>query len=580
MITMGIGKSIRISNGNEISFDFIPPNLFLLKSRSLRLHSIPVYHSNRRTPSTPIADRRHISTHSSNRLFFFWRTMGQKPHECEQAAMGSLCQSILPVADKSCSETSTPVKKLHIHASQHLDANFVTPTPEKTNETLNVRCKKEPAKLPEKYGTLSEFFDRMTTSLRLLNLRKQLPTFQNICRQVETLTKREFSYRHLAQIKFIFPEAVQADKILLHNKKTLSMEPDIKVTLLLDVIEGHVEHSPYIALCHTFFHRLIKFVNTHPEGCDVPEAELPEPFNQREITISANSLLVDSSVETLPNIEEAELLNPSHLHPSFGRHFSRKDVEEFTKTELSPLPVSPVSITPDTTNNKEIGLSSCSDLVKHDKAVQVGNEDTPMKPPLVLDEISIETPDLSTPKRSVPTENKLKSVVSQKGMASNLFTKRSLDFSTAHDEGEFLEEKTTCARKVEDKTSKNDSITQSGLKAHQHTSTCLSDLVETIHNIFCSAHCSSITKSELVHKILVNNFDVIESGEIEEQIELLVNKVPDWISKKVDPCGDFLYNKSKGGWTIKWVHFMHLAANLAVFACFQYQQRVGFEVRH
>ncbi|XP_024971376.1 CDT1-like protein a, chloroplastic isoform X1 [Cynara cardunculus var. scolymus] len=472
--------------------------------------------------------------------------MGQKQLEGEQAAMGSSCQSILPVADKSCSEASTPVKKLHIHASQHLDANFVTPTPEKTEETLNIRCKKEPAKLPEKYGTLSEFFDRMTTSLRLLNLHKQLPTFQNICRQVETLTKRKFSYRHLAQIKFIFPEAVQADKILLHNKKTLSMEPELKVTLLFDVIEGHIEHSPYIALCHTFFHRLIKFVNTHPEGCDVPEAELPEPFNQRDITISANSLPVDSSVETLPNIDEAELLNPSHLQPSFSRHFSRKD-EESIKTELSPTSVSPSSITSDTTNDRKIGYSSCSDPVKHDKALQVANEETPMKPPLVLAEVTTETPDLSTPKRSVPTENKIKSVISQKGMASNLFAKRSLDFSTADDEGEFLDEKTTCAKKVEDRTSKNDSIAQSGLKVHQDTSSCLSDLVETIHNIFCSAQWSSITKGELVHKVLVNNFDIIESaGEIEEQIELLVNKVPDWISKKVDPCGDFLYNINKG----------------------------------
>ncbi|KAI3681310.1 hypothetical protein L6452_36100 [Arctium lappa] len=299
----------------------------------------------------------------------------------------------------ACLEASTPVKKLHIHASQHLDANFVTPTPEKTDETLNVRCKKEPAKLLEK----------------LLNLRKQLPTFQNICRQVETLTKREFSYRRLAQIKFIFPEVVQADKILLHNKKTLSMEPDIKVTLLIDVIEGHVEHSLYIALWHTF-------------------------------SIGSSSLSI-------------------HIQ----RHFSRKDVEESTKTELSPLPVSPSSITSNTTNNKEIDFSPCSDLVKHDKVLQVANEDTPMKPPLVLDEITIETPDLSTPKRSIPTKNKLKSVVSQKGMASNLFAKRSLDFSTADDE-----------------------------------------------------------------------------GEIEKQIELLVNKVPDWISKKVDPCGDFLYNINRG----------------------------------
>ncbi|KAJ9545854.1 hypothetical protein OSB04_025561 [Centaurea solstitialis] len=480
------------------------------------------------------------------RLSGLRQAMGQQPLDCEQASMGSSCQSTLPVADKSCLEASTPIKKPHIHESQHLDASIATPTPQKTEETLNIRCKKEPAKLPEKYGTLSEFFDRMTTSLRLLNLRKQLPTFQNICRQVETLTKRKFSYRHLAQIKFIFPEAVQADKILLHNKKTLSMEPDIKVTLLFDVIEGHIEHSPYIALCHTFFNRLTKFVNTHPEGCDVPEAELPEPFNQKEITVSANSLPVDSSVETLPNTDEAELLNPSHLHPSFSRHFSRTDVEESAKTELLPTPVSPSSVTSDTTNDKDIGFSSCLDSVKQEEALKVVNEDTPMKPRLVLDKITIDTPDLSTPKRSVPTENKIKSVASQKEMASNLVAKRSLDFSFGDDEGELLEEKTTCDRKVEDATSKNETIAQSGLKAHQDTSSCLSDLVETIHNIFCSAHCSSITKRELVHKILVDSFDVIESGEIEEQIELLVNKVPDWISKKVDPCGDFLYIINKG----------------------------------
>lgn len=62
-----------------------------------------------------------------------------------------------------------------------------------------------------------------------------------------------------------------------------------------------------------------------------------------------------------------------------------------------------------------------------------------------------------------------------------------------------------------------DVVTQSGQKANQSTSNCLSDLVKTIHNIFQSAHCVSITKSELVHKIMVNNImgnnlDIIESG--------------------------------------------------------------------
>nr|GEX59873.1 CDT1-like protein a, chloroplastic [Tanacetum cinerariifolium] len=118
----------------------------------------------------------------------------------------------------------------------------------------------------------------------------------------------KFSYKNLAQIKFILPEAVQTEKILLHNNKTLSVEHDIKVALNFDVVEGHIEHSDYMALSHAFSRRLFKLVNKHSEVFDVPEAELPEPFNQREIIVSAPALPVDSS-----NIAEAELLNPSHL---------------------------------------------------------------------------------------------------------------------------------------------------------------------------------------------------------------------------------------------------------------------------
>lgn len=426
--------------------------------------------------------------------------MDQKSHKGEQTAMPH--QSMLPMADKSSSESSTPIKKLHIQATKHLDANFTSPTPEKTDESFNIRSKKEPAKLPEKYSILSDLFNRMTTSLRLLNLRKQLPTFQNIRSQVEKLTGRKFSYKHLAQIKFVLPEAIQTDKILLHNNKTLTMEPDIKVTLLFDVVEGHIEHSSYIALCHTFSSRLLKFVNTHSEDCDVPEAELPEPFNQKEITTKTLTLM---ETVTLPNVEEHEILNPSHLEPSFIRHFVKKEKE-------------------DTTSEKEIGLSSCLDTVKHEKIFEVVNGVTLVKPPL----LNAETPDLSTPKRSVPTEDNKDS---QKVMESNIFAKRSLKFSDDDYEGGLMEEKSISGSVPCEKAQEN---------------SCLSDLIETIYNIFLSAKSCSITKSELVHKILVNNFDIIENGEIEDQIDVLVNKVPDWISKKVAPSGDLLYNINKG----------------------------------
>ena len=76
---------------------------------------------------------------------------------------------------------------------------------------------------------------------------------------------RRFSYRHLAQIKYILPEAVQTDKVLIHDKDTLCMKPDIKITLLFDAIEGHYQKSIFMALQQVFTTRLLNFSAMHPE---------------------------------------------------------------------------------------------------------------------------------------------------------------------------------------------------------------------------------------------------------------------------------------------------------------------------
>lgn len=70
---------------------------------------------------------------------------------------------------------------------------------------------------------------------------------------------------------------------------------------------------------------------------------------------------------------------------------------------------------------------------------------------------------------------------------------------------------------------------------------CLPDLFNTVRVIFQSAHRSSITKQELVHKIIMNNFDIVETGEVEEKLELLEELVPDWICRKTVSSGDCLY---------------------------------------
>lgn len=70
-------------------------------------------------------------------------------------------------------------------------------------------------------------------------------------------------YSHLAQIKYILPEVVQIDYILVHDVKTLCIKPDMKISLLFDAIEGHQEQFALRALRQVFAHRLLDFFNTH-----------------------------------------------------------------------------------------------------------------------------------------------------------------------------------------------------------------------------------------------------------------------------------------------------------------------------
>lgn len=76
---------------------------------------------------------------------------------------------------------------------------------------------------------------------------------------------REFSLSHLAQIKYILPEAVQIDKILVHDDKTKCMKSEMKIELLFDVVKDHDEESVYVALSNIFSSRLREFYARHPE---------------------------------------------------------------------------------------------------------------------------------------------------------------------------------------------------------------------------------------------------------------------------------------------------------------------------
>lgn len=487
-------------------------------------------------------------------------------------------QSFLLGREKSSVLSPLPLEK---KGTAGAATDFSSLTPAKKNEQSHVTHEIDIAELPEKYRKLSEFFDRMLCSLRLLSLRKRSPTFQNVSTQVEVLTGRKFTHRHLAQIKYIVPEAIQIDKLLVHDAKTMCMKPDVKITLHFDVVEDHEEHSKFMTLSSLFASKLMDFLHKHAKDCNIPEAILPDPFNQSSPTSNAD-LPMD-----LPSSHESKSLSSSHLCPSFSPRFSRQTASAEAKLDQFSVPLSTYShCESECTLNQELDSKSTSpesskssvnlNNVEECQPIPgcslVGNERTPMKI-LPESELTLETPAQPTPKRSVPiTEDKHKKMTDQESVVLNLTVKRSLDFFTLageemssdlvsgsiehHDLN--MERKTIskedhvnadlCPNEVQERScsfSKEEKIYQCHLTAARQESFGLSDLVHLIHRIFQSVGCRSITKAELVHKVIVNDYDIDENTDVEGQIELLEKLVPDWLCKSSAPTGDLLYSIKK-----------------------------------
>ncbi|XP_009792289.1 CDT1-like protein a, chloroplastic isoform X3 [Nicotiana tabacum] len=495
-------------------------------------------------------------------------------------------QSCLLEAEKSSVLSPLPLQKRGIAVGNSIGTDFSSWTPEKKNEQSHTKHEIHIAELPERYRKLSEFFDRMLCSLRLLGLRKRSPTFKNVSSQVEVLTGRKFSHRHLAQIKYIVPEAIQIDKLLVHDEKTMCMKPDVKITLHLDAVEDHKEHSMFMTLSNLFASRLVDFLHKHAQqDCDIPEAILPDPFNQSCLTSDADRLPMD-----LPSPLESELLSSSHLCPSFSSRFSRQAVSTEAKIDHLSVP-SPACLpcVSECTLNEEldskrrspkspkssINLNNVEESQTLPGCSLFANERTPMKL-LSESEVTLETPAQPTPKRSVPiTEDKYKSMTGQNSLVSNLIVKRSLDFSTLGGEEmssdlssgsiEHHEDADNALIMERKSISKEDQVNadvypheerrcsfskeeknyQSHLTAARKESLGLSDLVRLIHRIFQSVGCRSMTKVELVHKIIVNDYDIDENTDVEGQIEHLERLVPEWLCKKSAPTGDLLYSIKK-----------------------------------
>ncbi|KAG2327639.1 hypothetical protein Bca4012_036646 [Brassica carinata] len=446
-------------------------------------------------------------------------------------------------------------------------------------------------KLPEKYEILGKFFDALDSTIVLSRLRGSKPTFSNISAKIEHLTERRFCYSHLAQIKHILPEAVEIKRVLIHDEATSCMKPDLHVTLNAEAVEENAnsksESKKKISLRKVFRTRLADFVKSHPQGDEIPEEQLPELFNRKKPIEDSKAEEV-KSVSTLmgemASIPAAKLISSFMKAPSTPVKAASSPAKPtagpaLSKIKLSPTPVKAVSTpasvpsTPakiDSTPVKAVSLpaSVLSTPAKIDPAPVIVASTPP--------EFASTPPEFaSTPARVYSTS--LASRLQKRSSGdtspddvstdppaklarrSSLSSSRSLNFdSYAEDEKDadqvaeedassddeilsILPDKLRQSIKEQERKAIEDSNPAiSEAKRRRKMIACLPKLFNVIHYLIQSIRRWVITKEELVHKIIAGHSDITDRKEVEEQLILLQELVPEWISEKRSSSGDLL----------------------------------------
>ncbi|XP_022963958.1 CDT1-like protein b [Cucurbita moschata] len=496
-------------------------------------------------------------------------------------------------------------------------------------------------KLTEKFEILSKFFDSLDSVMRLLRFKGVASNFSNVCPKIEVLTDRRFSYGHLAQMKFIVPEAIELKKVMIFDERTSCMKPDLHISFNFSVLDNkdNLETgNQYMQLRKLFKARLSEFASSHPEIDDVPKDLLPKPFNcssqdlfpktnflssvkapieqlaAEQPAISSTSVAEDHSNENQgfriikstmtvsgPS-KQKELIGLSHFSPSFTRHFSQKvnremektgqaakrsdqipfcsDAETKIETESSSMPFSPVKLPSYSTCNSNCPENYASPLrssalplptTPSNMAARVAltNEDdptaktsdiksTPAKLVSTPARLMASTPAMAPPKRSSMSPDEDDSSRSANKLVRRPPRSRSLVFDTPtkEDKNDDQKDLTRCAspdddildilpqslvQSIREKERKIKEEQMPAISQAKRRQKMIASLPKLFNAIFFLFHKRTvITREELIYKIIVGNVDIVDKKEIEEQINLLLELVPDWISEKLASSGDVL----------------------------------------
>ncbi|KAG0557381.1 hypothetical protein KC19_11G125200 [Ceratodon purpureus] len=237
-------------------------------------------------------------------------------------------------------------------------------------EDVGARLEKRAvAELPEKYALLESLYEGVEAAISLLGIRRELCTFEAVCAAVEATTKRRFLQKHLAQIKYILPEAIDLEYVRSYDAGTLSNKWELKISLLPMPAEAEepaeegecAAKKPKIETVQrrrAFHARLVKFASTHSEEDDVPTHPMPErTFNGNwaskgtpEFSMPAATTCIPMEIKTTAHRAELQKSDrspalSSHFSKSFNSCFSLKSGGSFIRN-TKPAHQKPVEVSP------------------------------------------------------------------------------------------------------------------------------------------------------------------------------------------------------------------------------------------
>ncbi|GAB2298341.1 hypothetical protein Dimus_032409 [Dionaea muscipula] len=431
---------------------------------------------------------------------------------------------------------------------------------------------KNSVRLPEKYEMLCEFFNAMVSSIQLLRLKKSSPTLINLSPKIESLTDRRFTIKHLAQLKHILPEVILTKRIRVQDEETRCMKEDLHITLDVDALKTNENEKPVNGpslLKKVFRSRISEYYETHPEVDEIPEATMPGLFYPPK--------------QAPDDTSEVSSMASSHHPPSFKKRFSSKtsSLEEEGNTnvleistrclgedktailesksiEFTESPPLSVIATPRKemhTHSAEVSLSSkgASSTCKTPARLVSTPARLMAATPLKSDKRCYMSPDdnsYASPNKLLRRSDRIKSLKfgPPEDDASTTIEDHTsqLQGSAIDNELDFLPQSLLqSVREEEKKMLEEQDPAISQAKRRQRVMARLPQLFDMIHLLFQSINRSVITKEEFMYKIIVGHREIIDKHEVEEQLKLLKELAPEYISEQLCLSGSTLIHFNK-----------------------------------